>query len=119
MVQVPALLGPSLTVGRSSVLRCRATFPVTLPAENHENSEPRAPCSDHCDPNGQRVPGASQDHPANVDAARKALTTARSDIEHTGGGWGGHLENAIGHIDQAMKELDAAEKYAKEHHLEK
>ena len=35
------------------------------------------------------------------------------------GGWGGHLQNAISHIDQAMKELDAAEKYAKEHHLEK
>jgi hypothetical protein len=35
------------------------------------------------------------------------------------GGWGGHLQNAISHIDQAMKELDAAEKYAKEHHIEK
>ena len=71
------------------------------------------------------IPGVSgfpvppQDNPANVDAARKALMSARSDIEHTGGGWGGHLENAISHIDQAMKELDAAEKYAKEHHMEK
>ena len=56
------------------------------------------------------------DNPVNVDAARKALLSARTEINRTGGNWGGHLENAIGHIDQALKEIDAAEQFAREHH---
>jgi len=62
-------------------------------------------------------PVPPQDRPANVDAARKALMSARAELEHSGGNWGGHLETAQTHIEQALKELDAAEAFAREHHV--
>jgi len=61
-------------------------------------------------------PVPPQDRPANVDAARKALMSARTELEHSGGQWGGHLETAQTHIEAALKELDAAEQWAREHH---
>jgi len=62
-------------------------------------------------------PSAPQrDVPAEVDAARHALQGAHNDLEHAGGEWGGHRVNAMKHIDEAIKELNEAEKYAREHH---
>jgi hypothetical protein len=61
--------------------------------------------------------GAPQrDVPAEVDAARHALQGARSDLEHAGGQWGGHRVAAMKHIDEAIRELNEAEKFAHEHH---
>jgi len=63
-------------------------------------------------------PGAPQqkDVPAEVESARKALESARNDLNHAGGEWGGHRAAAVQHIDQAIKELNEAEKFAREHH---
>jgi len=57
-----------------------------------------------------------RDVPAEVDAARHALQGARNDLDHAGGGWGGHRVAAMKHIDEAVRELNEAEKWAKEHH---
>jgi len=56
------------------------------------------------------------DVPGEVDAARRALQGARNDLEHAGGEWGGHRVAAMKHIDEAVRELNEAEKWAKEHH---
>ena len=53
---------------------------------------------------------------AELDSVRQPLQKARYDVMHIPGGWGGHMEEAAKHIDAALKELDEAEKYAKEHH---
>lgn len=57
-----------------------------------------------------------KDVPAEVESAKRALQGARNDLEHAGGNWGGHRVAAMNHIDQALKELGEAEKYAREHH---
>ena len=57
-----------------------------------------------------------RDVPAEVEAARRGLEGARNDLAHAGGDWGGHRMQAINHIDAALKELDEAEKWAREHH---
>jgi len=57
-----------------------------------------------------------RDVPAEVESARRALQGARNDLEHAGGNWGGHRTAAMNHIDQALKELGEAEKFAHEHH---
>jgi hypothetical protein len=57
-----------------------------------------------------------RDVPAEVESARRPLQGARNDLEHAGGNWGGHRAAAMTHIDQALKELAEAEKYAGEHH---
>lgn len=57
-----------------------------------------------------------RDVPAEVDAARHALQGARNDLEHAGGQWGGHRVAAMKHIDEAIRELNAAEKFAHENH---
>ena len=57
-----------------------------------------------------------RDIPAEVEAARRSLQGARNDLEHAGGEWGGHRVAAMKHIDEAVKELNEAEKYAREHH---
>jgi len=53
---------------------------------------------------------------AQVEKSHTALLNARTDLEHAGGEWGGHRELAIKHIDEALKELGEAEKWAHEHH---
>jgi hypothetical protein len=53
---------------------------------------------------------------AEVESARRALQGARRDIQQAGGGWGGHMEAAVKHIDEALSELQEAEKWAREHH---
>jgi hypothetical protein len=57
-----------------------------------------------------------RDVPAEVDSARQKLRSARNDLEHAGGDWGGHRVNAMNQIDQALKELNEAERWAREHH---
>ena len=62
-------------------------------------------------------PSAPQrDVPAEVEAARRSLQGARNDLEHAGGEWGGHRVAAMKHIDEALRELGLAEKFAREHH---
>jgi hypothetical protein len=56
-----------------------------------------------------------RDVPAEVESARRALKGARNDLEHAGGEWGGHRVEAMKHIDEALKELGEAEKWAREH----
>lgn len=58
------------------------------------------------------------DVPARIDSAREALRNAQHQLDEAGTDWGGHRVSAIKHIDEAMKELDAAEKWAREHHDE-
>jgi hypothetical protein len=57
-----------------------------------------------------------RDVPAEVESAKRALQGARNDLAHAGGNWGGHRAAAVNHIDEALKELAEAEKYAREHH---
>jgi hypothetical protein len=57
-----------------------------------------------------------RDVPAEIDSARRALQGARNDLEHAGDNWGGHRVVAMKHIEEALKELGEAEKYAREHH---
>jgi hypothetical protein len=65
------------------------------------------------------LPSPPPGNPA-VDSARQALQGARRDlVERAGGGWGGHMEIAVKHIDEALSELQEAEKWAREHHENK
>jgi len=57
-----------------------------------------------------------KDVPAEVTSAQSALKGAYNDLEHAGGDWGGHRVQAMTHIQQALSELNAAEKWAREHH---
>jgi hypothetical protein len=57
-----------------------------------------------------------RDVPAEVDAARKALQNAHNELEHAGGQWGGHRVAAMKHVEEALTELNEAEKWAREHH---
>jgi hypothetical protein len=57
-----------------------------------------------------------KDVPAEVESAKRALQGARKDLDRAGAGWGGHRYAAMTHIDAALKELDEAEKWAREHH---
>jgi len=57
-----------------------------------------------------------RDVPAEVESAKQKLRSARNDLEHAGGEWGGHRAKAMDHIDQAVKELNEAERWAREHH---
>lgn len=68
-------------------------------------------------PTANLFPRAPQrDVPAEVESAKRALQGARNDLEHAGGNWGGHRAAAMNHIEEALKELAEAEKYAHEHH---
>lgn len=57
-----------------------------------------------------------RDVPAEVESAKRALMSAQTDLQHAGGEWGGHRVEAMKHIEAALKELQEAEKYAREHH---
>ncbi len=57
-----------------------------------------------------------RDVPAEIEAARRALQGARNDLAHAGSEWGGHRVSAMNHIDQALKEINEAEKFARAHH---
>lgn len=57
-----------------------------------------------------------KDIPAEVDSARSALKGALNDLQHAGSDWGGHRVKAMEHIQQAINELNEAEKFAHAHH---
>jgi hypothetical protein len=57
-----------------------------------------------------------RDVPAEVESARRALQGARNDLEHAGSQRGGHRVAAMKHIDEALRELGEAERFAREHH---
>jgi len=67
-------------------------------------------------PNVPALSGAPQQRAADLESVRQPLKKARYDAAHMPGGWGGHMEAAANHIDEALKELDEAEKWAREHH---
>ena len=56
-----------------------------------------------------------RDVPREVDEARQKLRSAREDLEHAGAEWGGHRVKAMNHIDAALRELEEAEHWAREH----
>ena len=58
---------------------------------------------------------ASRDIEADIQQARHSLEEAKSQLAGAGQEWGGHRVNAIKHIDGALAELTAAEKWAKAH----
>ena len=57
-----------------------------------------------------------KDKPAEVDRAEQSLHTAKGELEKAGTEWGGHRVAAIKHIDAALKELEQAEAWARQHH---
>lgn len=57
-----------------------------------------------------------RDVPAEVEAARHSLHDAYDSLQHAGGDWGGHRVTAMHHIEETLKELNEAEKWAREHH---
>ena len=57
-----------------------------------------------------------KDLPGRIDSARQALQNARAQLDQAGGEWGGHRKDGMKHIDDALNELNQAEKWAKEHH---
>ncbi len=63
------------------------------------------------------LPASPQrDVPAEVESARHALQSAHKDLEHAGGEWGGHRVAAMKHIEEGLRELGEAERWAREHH---
>ncbi len=58
---------------------------------------------------------ASPDIEADIQKARHALEDAKSQLQSAGHEWGGHRVNAIKHVDGALAELTAAEKWARAH----
>ena len=60
--------------------------------------------------------GSQHDVPAEVNTARNALKGAYDDLEHAGGEWGGYRAKAMQHSQQAITDLNEAERWAKEHH---
>jgi hypothetical protein len=63
------------------------------------------------------LPASPQrDVPAEMNSATQALRSARGELEHAGAEWGGHRVAAMKHIDEALKELQEAEGWARQHH---
>lgn len=58
---------------------------------------------------------ASPDIEADIQRARHALEDAKNQLQSAGHEWGGHRVNAIKHVDGALAELTAAEKWARAH----
>jgi hypothetical protein len=69
-------------------------------------------------PSASLYPAVPQhrDVPAEVENAKRALMNAQKELQHAGDEWGGHRVEAMKHIESALKELEEAEKYAREHH---
>jgi hypothetical protein len=59
--------------------------------------------------------GSRRDVPAELDTARTALKGAYDDLQHAGGEWGGNRGKAMQHIQQAITDLNEAERWAREH----
>jgi hypothetical protein len=59
---------------------------------------------------------ATPPNQANMLRGRQSLEVAKNELIQAGGEWGGHRMGAINHIDEALKEIQKAEAYAREHH---
>lgn len=57
-----------------------------------------------------------RDVPREVNEAREKLESAMGDLKNAGGEWGGHRVKAMDHIQAALRELNEAERWAREHH---
>src|SRR5262249_8578807 len=57
-----------------------------------------------------------RDRPAEIDRAQESLKAARNELQHAGDEWRGHRAKAIKNIDAALRELEQAERFAREHH---
>lgn len=57
----------------------------------------------------------SKDIEADVQRARQALESAKSQLEGAGHEWGGHRVAAINHVNAALAECAKAEQWARQH----
>jgi hypothetical protein len=60
-------------------------------------------------------PASQQDVPAELQAAMDKLASARNDLEHAGGDWGGYRQQAINHIQEAESNLKKAREWKQTH----
>jgi hypothetical protein len=65
--------------------------------------------------NFQEEKSAGQDVPAELQEAYNKLVSARNDLEHAGGDWGGYRQKAINHIQEAESNLKQAQQWKKTH----
>lgn len=57
-----------------------------------------------------------KDNAEAVNYTRNVLKGAYGDLQKAGDDWGGHRVKAMQHIQEAINELNEAEKWAHEHH---
>lgn len=57
---------------------------------------------------------AQQNVSANMASAKQSLQTAKDQLLNAGGQWGGHRMGAISYIDQALREIQEAEAFARQ-----
>ena len=67
-------------------------------------------------PTASVFPEPQRDVPREMDAAKHSLNDALNQLDHAGAEWGGHRANAMNHIREALRELNEAERWAREHH---
>ena len=67
-------------------------------------------------PQKQKRREAKEDVPVQMQAAQRALQTARTELMNAGEEWGGHRAEAIKHVDAALSEIQQAVAFAKQHH---
>lgn len=62
-------------------------------------------------------PQAARDNdvPAELQSAMQKLESARNDLDHAGGDWGGFREKAISHIQEAQGNLKSAMEWRRSH----
>ena len=62
-------------------------------------------------------PQAARDNdvPAELQSAMQKLESARNDLDHAGGDWGGFREKAISHIQEAQGNLKSAMEWRQSH----
>jgi len=58
---------------------------------------------------------SSKDVPAELHNAVEKLQGAKADLEKAGGEWGGHRQNALNHVNEALKEIGLATDWAHKH----
>jgi hypothetical protein len=67
----------------------------------------------------RREHAVQRDVPADLQRARQALQNAMQELSASGNQWGGHRVAAMGHVKQALQEIQKAETYARQHKLAK
>jgi Flp pilus assembly protein TadB len=61
-------------------------------------------------------PKAVADVQGDMVRARQALQAAKDQLYRAGNEWGGYRMTALKHVDEALKDVDRAEAFAKQHH---